>query len=109
VWQALDWLEPWTSIESGDAQRALEAELWRELGAGHPLVGLVADAIGKRSDQDDVLFALRDGRVAEIHLTWSGRSEANPQWPRTTIYPTADAWVEQRMKPLHVACTGSPR
>ena len=98
----VSWLEPWMPIDSEDARRAFEGELHRELGAAPLLFGSPAVALAKRQDQDDVLFELQDGRVAEVHLTWRGRPESDPQWPRTAIYPSLDAWTEHQMKPLNV-------
>jgi hypothetical protein len=97
----VSWLEPWTPVESGKTRSALETELHRELSLGHPLHGRSLAAIARRADQDDVLFALDDGSVAEVHLTWRGRPEDDPRWPRTEIFPSAEAWIERRMKPLY--------
>ena len=93
---SIDWPEPWRPIASSKAGIALEAELRRELAGGHPLFGMPAIAIARRQDQDDVLFALPDGRVAEVHLTWRGQPEPDPRWPYTTIYQSVASWAQQR-------------
>src|SRR5262245_12630810 len=100
-------LDPWMPVESGEARSAFEAELYRELGAGHSLSGLPVVAIARRADQDDVLFMLGDGRVAEVHLTWLGRPEDVPRWPGTSIHASIEAWIEQRMMPDHEEFRGA--
>ena len=103
----VQWLEPWMLVESSEARSAFEAELCRELGAGHPLLGLPVAAIARRADQDDVLFLLGDGRVAEVHLTWRRRPEDDARWPRTLIYPSVEAWTEHRMMRHHEELRGA--
>jgi hypothetical protein len=71
----------------------LRQELQRELSPGHALFGLPVTAIGRRLDQDDVLFAIQDGtdRVARVHLTWTASSES-PPFPAATLYRTLADW-----------------
>lgn len=97
----ITWLPPWAPVEQDDTRAALEAELRRELASAHPLFGVPATAIGLRRDQDDVLFTLPDGKVAEVHLTWRGGVEPNPRLPETTVHTSIKDWVEQSMKPTH--------
>ena len=40
--------------------RALEGELAREVGTGHPLQRIKAISVGRRIDSDDVLFFLAE-------------------------------------------------
>jgi hypothetical protein len=94
----IEWLEPWYPV--GDCSRdALESELGRELVAGHPLYGLPVVALGRRNDQDDVLFRLDDetGRLAVVHLTWTHQSRIAPHWPHTTVYESLEDWKGQCM------------
>jgi hypothetical protein len=95
------WLEPWMPIEQPEAREAMRSELRSELCPSHPLFGLPVVALARRCDQDDVLFELADGRVAEVHLTWSRKQETDPRWPRATIFASAAVWADERMKPLH--------
>ena len=97
----LEWLEPWSPIDDEKRHRELEAELAREIGVDHVLHGIPATAIGQRADQDDVLFLLEDGRVAEVHLTWRGSTEIDEIWPRTMIYASREVWAELSMKRHH--------
>jgi hypothetical protein len=59
------------------------------------LYGVEVTAIGRRWRRDDVLFRLRDGRFAQVHLT--RRPEANLDLPDTQIYP---AFVDWQAVPL---------
>ena len=95
------WLEPWAPIERPDEQEALQAELHLELCPSHQLYGSSVVAVARRHDQDDVLFGLADGRVAEVHLTWSRKPERDPRWPRTIIFASAADWSTRQMRPLH--------
>jgi hypothetical protein len=91
----VEWPIPFSPIERAEDSSAFEAELRRELKPGHPLFRLRVAAIGRRYDQDDVLFELLDGsgRVAEVHLTWVGEKE-KPPWPRTELFDNFGAWAE---------------
>jgi hypothetical protein len=102
-----EWLEPWWRIDDERLQHALGEELHRELTQRHPLYGLRTRVIAKRNDQDDVLVALEDGRIAEVHLTWSRKPEVDPRWPETEIFNSLDAWRAQRMRPAHQEWTAS--
>jgi hypothetical protein len=97
----IEWLEPWMPIERSEEREAIQTELHSELSASHSLFGLSVVALARRCDQDDVLFELADGRVAEVHLTWSRKPERDPHWPRTTIFASATVWAEEQMRPLH--------
>jgi hypothetical protein len=91
----VEWPYPFSPIEFPDAKLAFETELLRELKPGHPLFGIPISAIGRRYDQDDVLFELLDGsgRVAEVHLTWA-RERETPPWPDSSSFENFDDWVE---------------
>ena len=96
---ALQWLRPWRKVVPG-----LEIELRNETSEGHPLYGRKAISVGRRTDNDDVLFLLLDhpSPLAVVHLTWTGRPERNTSWPQTTFYPTLQEWVERCMKADHL-------
>ena len=97
----IDWLIPWHPVEDQREREGLLAELHRELPRGHVLVGVRLTPIGARQDCDDVLFALEDGRVAVVHLTWSGRTEPALDHPSTALFDSMDRFVEDEMKPEH--------
>jgi hypothetical protein len=81
----------------------VESELARELAPGHVLAGRRAVAVGRRADNDDVLFHLPDGPalLAVVHLTWTGQREWRPAWPHTVLYHTVAEFVERCMRPDH--------
>ena len=91
----MDLPEPWETVEDADMaeyRHAWEVELVCELGPGHLLFGQTPRLICRRLDCDDALFQLEDGRVAEVHLTWSGRREANSVLPETRIFSSLGEW-----------------
>jgi hypothetical protein len=96
------WLEPWQPIADPDLARAFEDELARELSPGHPLKGLSLTAIGQHGGTADFLFQVNDGtgRVALVHLTWSGKPEA-PPWPQSMLFANFAEWAENGMRPDH--------
>jgi ABC-type amino acid transport substrate-binding protein len=83
---------PWSLLTEDQLLTTFEVELAREVAPGHALANLTGRIIAKRDDCDDVLVALNDGRVAVVHLTWSGRREADTRWPTTTIYESLENW-----------------
>ena len=98
----IEWLEPWSPRSAG-----LEIELEKEIGNGHPLHGKEAIAVGRRNDQDDVLFFLPNNSqpLAVVHLTWKGSTEQSPEWPRTKFYSSLEDWIQHRMNLDHLELT----
>jgi hypothetical protein len=84
-----DWFEP----EEELFRQNLEAELRREVGEGHVLRGLGVRLLAQYGPSDDALFGLDDGRVAQVHLTWSGSPEPIPQVPITSIFKNIEEWL----------------
>ena len=82
----------WGPVD-GEAARGLEAELARELAPGHALEGRRARAVAQSSADDDVLFLLDDGSVAEVRLTWRSSRETEAEWPWTTVHASRAAWI----------------
>jgi hypothetical protein len=95
----LTWLDPWRP----DITASLEHELAREVAPGHPLHGRRAVAIGRRSDNGDVLYLLPDAAqpLAVVGLTFTRSREIPPEWPHTEFYASVRDWVERRMRPDH--------
>jgi hypothetical protein len=91
------WLAPWEAVGDGSA---LEAELRREVSSGHPLYGLPAVAVGRRTDCDDVLFRVdhASGRLAVVHLTWRTAPEPEPTWPCTRLFSDWQNWIGNCME-----------
>ncbi|MCB9636182.1 MAG: hypothetical protein H6721_29065 [Sandaracinus sp.] len=72
----------WRRTESLEAE-ALEHELRRELAPGHVLKDLRCLAVARDVSCDEVAFALDDGRLCVVNLTW--KVERDPRWPHVTF------------------------
>jgi hypothetical protein len=98
----MEWLYPWwpTAEKGREFAATFERVLAREVGPGHPLYGVPAEAIGKHDGWDDVLFRLLDGssRVAVVHLTWTRSLPERPPWPITQLYSSLEEWAETGMR-----------
>ncbi len=97
----LRWLDPWYSVDDGDISAGLERQLAVEASPRHVLYGVKVRLIARRADTDDALFALADGRVAEVHLTWRTSAEPDPRWPATAIFTSLETWAAESMRPLY--------
>lgn len=95
------WLSPWYPVEDAATRAGLESQLRLEVSRGHVLHGAKVELIARRSDTDDALFAFGDGRIAEVHMTWSKRPEQDTRWPVTAIFASIEEWVGESMVPLH--------
>lgn len=94
------WLAPWGGLDDEKIAAALAEQLAREIAPGHVLEGKTVHCIARRDDTDDVLFAIDDGRFAEVHLTWRQSRETDPHWPSTAIFASLDEWARDSMQPL---------
>jgi hypothetical protein len=92
-------LPPWEPLLPDQAD-AFQSELERELSAGHPLHGVALQAIARSRRADDALFQLENGCVADVHLTWSRKSERAP-WPTHRVYSSLEEWQQHVMIPDH--------
>jgi hypothetical protein len=99
-------LEPWILLND-ERRQAVERQLVRELPAGHVIAGKSKRAVATRTDRDDVLFELFDGGYAVVHLSWSGRTQKDTQWPATQLFASLEEWRERRMLPDHHAYAAS--
>jgi len=95
----IQFLEPWYDFLPGQGEVFLE-ELKRELSSGHLLESLELVPLGHSGAADDAIFEAEDGRVFQVHLTFSRRAE-QPPLPRTRVYSNADDWVHQVMLPAN--------
>jgi hypothetical protein len=84
-------VSPWHA-PSASAAQSLIAEAEEEIAADHPLKGMINSVLARSSASDDVLFQLKDGRVADVHLTWSRQREQSP-WLRHKIFSNVDEWT----------------
>lgn len=98
----LEWLEPWTSV----ADAELEAELRREVGGEHPLHGQEAVCVGRRVDNDDVLFYLPSAMMPLAVVSLNRESIGNSEeLPVTNFYDSVEDFINERMKPDHLDFT----
>lgn len=86
----MKWPVPWNPVNPARGN-GLRAQLRRELAPGHALYDVPAMALAARADQDDVLFLITEGRVAEVHLTWAS-GEVEPPWPHATVHASLEDW-----------------
>jgi len=95
----IEFVEPWCDFLPGQGDTFLQ-ELKRELSISHPLEGLGLVPLGHSGAADDALFEAEDGRVFQVHLTFSRRTE-QPPLPRCRAYSDADEWVLEVMLPAN--------
>jgi hypothetical protein len=100
----IQFLDPWCEFVPGQSEVFLQ-ELKRELSPGHLLYGLEVFPLGHSGAADDALFEAEDGRVFQVHLTFSRRA-ALPPLPRTRVYANVDEWVQQVMLPANEEYSG---
>jgi hypothetical protein len=88
----MKFVTPW--VPAGQQGEDLVRELEREIGDRHPLWGRRTRALARRIDADDVLFEITgdDTSYAVVHLTWSGKQEIDPRWPRVEFFPSLESW-----------------
>lgn len=87
-----DSLYPWIPAPDAAQCLVLTRELQAEVVPGHPLYGITVSLIARIDGEDGMLFDLNDGRVAAVHLTFRGKPEVSPAWPRCDIFPDLAAW-----------------
>ena len=94
----IQWRKPWLAILPDHASLG-EAEVHREMCAGHILFGRWVTAVGRRQDCDVFLFYLGGvpPQFAVVHLTF--QKESRPNSPSTSLFDSLAAWTEQRMVP----------
>lgn len=97
----IQFLEPWYGVDDAAMGGALERQLGIEVGERHRLYRVPVKLIVRRQDCDDALFALADGRVAEVHMTWRRGVEDDPRWPSTAIFASLEEWAAVSMEPTH--------
>jgi hypothetical protein len=85
------WADPWYAVTDENVHKAWEDELRKEIGPKHPLWNLGLQLVARRDDRDDAIFRGDDGRIAEVHLTWTGKTERDP-WPKAIIFADLDQW-----------------
>jgi hypothetical protein len=86
--------EPWY-LDSND----LTIQLFKEIPNNHILFSKTLKTIGRRQDNDDVLFQLENDqfKYAVVHLTWSKERQKDNNYPRTTLYKNWDDLYTNRI------------
>lgn len=94
-------LEPWEIISAHEEM--ISAELKKEVREDGLLFGKEASPIARRKDCDDILFEIEgmNEQFAVVHLTWSGKKDAHPGFPSTTLYSNLENWRQECMLPDH--------
>jgi hypothetical protein len=66
----------------------LTKQLHKEISRKHVLFSRPLKTIGRRQDNDDVLFQLENGdfKYAVVHLTWSQKKVKDSRFPKTKLY-----------------------
>lgn len=79
----------------------LTKQLHRELSEKHVLFGVPMKTIGRRQDNDDVLFELENQKhqFVVVHLTWSSHTIADPTYPAIRFYKDWEDLYENRLLP----------
>jgi len=91
----IEFLEPWSDFVCSQADAFLR-ELKSELAPGHPLYGLELSPLGHSDAADDALFEAEDGRIYQVHLTFSPCAEKTPL-PRFEAYASLAEWIQAVM------------
>jgi hypothetical protein len=102
----IEFKPPWVGVTSEERER-LEAELAQGVCLLHPLASLDREVVAHRTDTDDILVAINPNlcECAQVRLTWSGKTEMNPEVPNMELQATFQDWVQERMLPDHKAYT----
>jgi len=83
--------DEWGLISDAGERRRFHEELRKEISKQHKLWGVAVEVVARSYRADNILVLL-DNSVAEVHLTWTGKRELYPHWPRTTMFPDIGAW-----------------
>jgi hypothetical protein len=95
----IDFLEPWYEFVPDQADSLLR-ELKSELAPDHPLCSMQLHPLGHSGASDDAIFENDDGRIFQVHLTFSGRAEKTPL-PRFRAYANTVEWIQTVMLPAN--------
>jgi hypothetical protein len=96
---SIDFLEPWCDFVPGQAEAFLR-EFKNELAPDHPLYSVELRPLGHSGASDDAIFEAEDGRIIQVHLTWTGKTE-KPPWPQFRAYASIAEWIQAVMLPAN--------
>lgn len=90
--EKINWIDPWWLLDECATKVAIQRELECEIGPEHPLWQCDLAVIAKSGANDDVIVQLNNGRFARVHLTWSGKIDAQPeQFPSSMIFNNVES------------------
>jgi hypothetical protein len=95
----IEFLKPWCDFVPGQGDKFLR-ELRCELSPGHLLEGLALSPVGHSGAADDAIFEAEDGRIFQVHLTFSHHIEQTPL-PSCQVYSNIEEWVQSVMRPAN--------
>ena len=100
----IEFKAPWVAVTPEERER-LETELSQEVCLLHHLASLDREVVARRIDTHDILVAINPHlcECAQVQLTWSGKTEMNPEVPKMELEATFQDWVQNRMLPDHRA------
>ncbi|MEZ5022748.1 MAG: hypothetical protein R2728_05695 [Chitinophagales bacterium] len=95
----LKFIDPyWCAMEMEEKSRqAIMDELKLELHDNHILYNEHLDLLARKTNNDDIVLELEDGRIAVVHLTWKSKKETNG-YPITSIYKDKLDFWNKKMK-----------
>lgn len=95
----LNFLEPyWDSLEMEEKSiQSLINELRIELPKSHILYNESYDLIARKTNNDDIVLELENGKIAVVHLTWKSKTEVDG-YPITRIYENKIDFWNREMK-----------
>lgn len=95
----LNFLEPYCDALDMEEKSisSLIKELKNELPQSHVLYNESYELIARKSNNDDVVLELENGKIAVVHLTWNSKTEADG-YPKTRIYENKKDFWEKEMK-----------
>ena len=96
----IEFKAPWAAVTPEERER-LETELAQELCLLHHLAAVDREVVARRTDTNDILVAITPHlcECAQVQLTWSGKTEMNPEVPKVELEATFQDWVQNRMFP----------
>lgn len=95
----LNYLEPYQKAINMDEKTisSLLHELKLELSNNHILYNTDVDLIAQKTNNDEIVLELHDGRIAVVHLTWKSKPETR-EYPITRIYKDKMDFYYNEMK-----------
>jgi hypothetical protein len=78
-------------------KQSLGHQLEKEINRHHILYGQTFQTLGRRQDNDDVLFLVENNRFAVVHLTWRDQPHEDNYLPATQFFETWEDLYKNRI------------